>query len=97
MNHAGEIAELATICRPTVRSITNIGPVHLEGVSELHPSHFAVVKRGKGHLLRLWRYPFVAPFNFGSERLRVIATIRAALVRLCSFSFQLGSGFKTLS
>jgi hypothetical protein len=48
MNHAGEIAVLAEICRPTIRLITNIGPVHLEGVSTLIVALFASLVRDEG-------------------------------------------------
>jgi UDP-N-acetylmuramoyl-tripeptide--D-alanyl-D-alanine ligase len=30
MNHAGEIDRLGAICRPTIGTITNVGPAHLE-------------------------------------------------------------------
>ena len=32
MSHLGEIAELANICHPTVRVITNVAAAHTEGV-----------------------------------------------------------------
>jgi len=35
MNHPGEIKMLSGICRPDIGVITNIGPVHLEGVGDI--------------------------------------------------------------
>lgn len=35
MNHAGEIAKLASICRPDTALLTNVAPVHLEFFSNL--------------------------------------------------------------
>ncbi|UCH24150.1 MAG: UDP-N-acetylmuramoyl-tripeptide--D-alanyl-D-alanine ligase [Deltaproteobacteria bacterium] len=46
MNAPGEIDRLAEICRPDIGVITNIGPVHLEGVGSLDG-----VMRAKGELL----------------------------------------------
>lgn len=46
MNHLGEIKRLAQICAPDVGVITNIGPVHLEGVGSIKG-----VLHAKGELL----------------------------------------------
>ncbi|MBW1992897.1 MAG: UDP-N-acetylmuramoyl-tripeptide--D-alanyl-D-alanine ligase [Deltaproteobacteria bacterium] len=46
MNHLGEISRLTRICRPDIGVITNIGPVHLEGVGSIEG-----VMRAKGELL----------------------------------------------
>lgn len=46
MNHPGEIARLAEICIPDIGLITNVGPVHLEGVGSIEG-----VMRAKGELL----------------------------------------------
>jgi murE/murF fusion protein len=46
MNAPGEIDRLAEICRPEIGVITNIGPVHLEGVGSIDG-----VMRAKGELL----------------------------------------------
>jgi UDP-N-acetylmuramoyl-tripeptide--D-alanyl-D-alanine ligase len=46
MNAPGEIGRLAEICRPDIGVITNIGPVHLEGVGSIDG-----VMRAKGELV----------------------------------------------
>jgi UDP-N-acetylmuramoyl-tripeptide--D-alanyl-D-alanine ligase len=46
MNAPGEIAALATICRPNIGVITNVAPAHLEGVGSLEG-----VMNAKGELL----------------------------------------------
>jgi UDP-N-acetylmuramoyl-tripeptide--D-alanyl-D-alanine ligase len=46
MNHLGEIARLTKICKPNIGVITNVGPVHLEGVGSIEG-----VMRAKGELL----------------------------------------------
>ncbi|RJQ62685.1 MAG: UDP-N-acetylmuramoyl-tripeptide--D-alanyl-D-alanine ligase [Desulfobacteraceae bacterium] len=46
MNHPGEISRLAEICIPDIGLITNVGPVHLEGVGSIEG-----VMRAKGELL----------------------------------------------
>jgi UDP-N-acetylmuramoyl-tripeptide--D-alanyl-D-alanine ligase len=35
MNHPGEIRRLGRICRPDIAMVTNVGPVHLEGVGSI--------------------------------------------------------------
>lgn len=46
MNHAGEIARLADLARPTVGVISNAGAAHLEGLGSV-----AAVARAKGELI----------------------------------------------
>ena len=46
MNHFGEIQRLAEICRPDIGMITNVGPVHLEGVGSIEG-----VAQAKGELM----------------------------------------------
>ncbi len=46
MNHPGEIARLAQICKPDVGVITNIAPAHLEGVGDLEG-----VMKAKGEIV----------------------------------------------
>jgi UDP-N-acetylmuramoyl-tripeptide--D-alanyl-D-alanine ligase len=46
MNHPGEIARLSEICNPDIGVITNIGPVHLEGIGSIQG-----VMEAKGELL----------------------------------------------
>ena len=46
MNRPGEIKRLSEICRPEVGVVTNIGPVHLEGVKDIDG-----VARAKGEIL----------------------------------------------
>jgi UDP-N-acetylmuramoyl-tripeptide--D-alanyl-D-alanine ligase len=46
MSHAGEIRRLAAIAAPQVGVVTNVGPVHLEGVGDL-----AGVAAAKGEIL----------------------------------------------
>ena len=80
-NHAGEIANLGGIVRPTISVITNAGPAHLEGFGSLEG-----VARAKGELIDSLAADGVAVLNaddafFGDWRRR------AGNRRVVSFGF----------
>jgi UDP-N-acetylmuramoyl-tripeptide--D-alanyl-D-alanine ligase len=58
MNHPGEIARLAEIARPQVGVLTNVHPVHLEGLGSLQ-----AVAEAKGELLQALPGDGVAVLN----------------------------------
>ena len=58
MNHAGEIARLSEIARPSLGVITNVGPVHLE-----HLGSIEGVASAKGELLDYLGEPDTAVLN----------------------------------
>ena len=68
MNHPGEIAYLTQICAPDVGVITNIGPVHLEGVGSIEG-----VMRAKGELLENMNPKGTAVLNGDDQWLRRLA------------------------
>jgi murE/murF fusion protein len=76
MNAPGEIDRLAEICRPEIGVITNIGPVHLEGVGSIDG-----VMRAKGELLTRIRPDGTAVLNADDHRVVNLAekTDRAVL------------------
>ena len=57
-NHAGEIAYLASLARPSVVAITNAGPAHLEGFGSIEG-----VAHAKGELLQVEPRPKCAVLN----------------------------------
>ena len=79
MNHPGEIDRLARICRPDIGVITNIGPVHLEGLgsmeaimaakgellAHLPPGGVAVLNADDPRVLRIERPKTITPLLFG--------------------------------
>jgi len=68
MNHPGEIARLTRICRPNIGVITNIHPVHLEGVGSIEG-----VMRAKGELLEEMDPKGTAVLNADDERVLRLA------------------------
>ena len=68
MNHSGEIARLARICRPDIGIITNIGPAHLEGVNSIEG-----VMNAKGELLDGITPDGTAILNADDERVTRLA------------------------
>ena len=68
MNAPGEIDRLADICRPEIGVITNIGPVHLEGVGSIEG-----VMRAKGELLAHIRPDGIAVMNADDHRVANLA------------------------
>ncbi len=76
MNAPGEIDRLAEICRPEIGVITNIGPVHLEGVGSIDG-----VMRAKGELLPRIKPAGTAILNADDRRVLNLAakTDRAVL------------------
>lgn len=58
MNHAGEIAHLTDLTRPTLGLISNAGPAHLEGLGSV-----AAVARAKGELIERLPPDAVAVLN----------------------------------
>ena len=70
MNHPGEIAYLTRICLPHIGVITNIGPVHLEGVGSMEG-----VMRAKGELLENMTSNGTAVLNGDDQWLRRLANL----------------------
>ncbi len=68
MNHLGEIARLTEICKPNIGVITNIGPVHLEGVGSIEG-----VMRAKGELLEKMDPEGTAVLNADDKRVLKMA------------------------
>lgn len=62
MNHAGEIARLAEIARPTVGLISNVGPVHVE-----HLGSIENVAKAKGELFQNMDPGGIAMVNVDDE------------------------------
>jgi UDP-N-acetylmuramoyl-tripeptide--D-alanyl-D-alanine ligase len=93
MNHAGEIDRLARMCRPDIGVITNIGPVHLEGLGSMEAimaakgellAHLprggvAILNADDPRVLQMERPAAVTPLLFG---LSPSAQIRGQAVRL---------------
>ncbi len=70
MNHPGEIAYLTRICLPHIGVITNIAPVHLEGVGSIEG-----VMRAKGELLENMMSNGTAVLNGDDQWLRRLANL----------------------
>lgn len=68
MNHLGEISRLADISWPDIGVITNIGPVHLEGVGSIEG-----VMQAKGELLEKIKPGGSVVLNGDDDRLRQLA------------------------
>jgi UDP-N-acetylmuramoyl-tripeptide--D-alanyl-D-alanine ligase len=68
MNHPGEIARLAHICKPQVGVLTNIAPGHLEGVRDLDG-----VMKAKGELLEGLGEEGTAVLNIDDQRICKLA------------------------
>ena len=69
MNHAGEIAALAALARPTAAVVTNAGSAHLEGLGSLEA--IAREKASLVHALREGQPAFV-----GADSPRLLAAVR---------------------
>ncbi|KAK3249967.1 hypothetical protein CYMTET_40634 [Cymbomonas tetramitiformis] len=83
MNHFGEIALLADIARPNIRLITNVGPVHTEGVGGIDG-----VARAKGELFDSAREGDICVINGDDQRVRGLQIPEAA--RVISFGTAVG-------
>jgi UDP-N-acetylmuramoyl-tripeptide--D-alanyl-D-alanine ligase len=83
MQHAGDIARLAALARPSVGVITNVGTVHMEFFAS--QEHLA---RGKGELVAALPSSGRAVLNADDQFFPLLSTISAAPVR----SFGFGAG-----
>lgn len=68
MNHPGEIAKLAEICKPDIGLITNIGRAHLEGLKSIEG-----IMNAKGELLNGIKPDGTAVLNADDERVMHLA------------------------
>jgi len=69
MNHPGEIRRLAEISRPDIGVITNIGPVHLEGLGSL-----SQVQKAKGELFEVLTGGDYAVINYDDPLVRELGS-----------------------
>jgi murE/murF fusion protein len=77
MNHAGEMDRLGAICEPDLVVITNVGPVHLEGLGSIQG-----VMHAKGELLAHLRYGGTAVLNGDDPHVRPLAATTCNTVLL---------------
>jgi UDP-N-acetylmuramoyl-tripeptide--D-alanyl-D-alanine ligase len=78
MNHLGEIARLAHISDPDVALVTNVGPVHLEGVGSIEG-----VAHAKGELFHALRQDGIVVAN--ADDPQVLSQARLAHRRLVTW------------
>jgi UDP-N-acetylmuramoyl-tripeptide--D-alanyl-D-alanine ligase len=90
MNHLGEIARLAQWADPDVSIVTNVGPVHLEGVGSVDG-----VAHAKGELFHALRDGGVAVANMDDPR--VMAQAKLSRRRLLTFGATQGSDVRLIS
>ena len=90
MNHLGEIARLAAWADPDVGLVTNVGPVHLEGVGSLDG-----VAHAKGELFHALREKAIAVAN--ADDGRVLQQARLSKRRLVTFGASYGADVRLIS
>ena len=90
MNHLGEVARLAQWADPDVAIVTNVGPVHLEGVGSVDG-----VAHAKGELFHALRDGGVAVAN--TDDPRVMAQAKLSRRRLVTFGATHGSDVRLIS
>ncbi|MFN2548084.1 MAG: UDP-N-acetylmuramoyl-tripeptide--D-alanyl-D-alanine ligase [Myxococcales bacterium] len=90
MNHLGEIARLAAWADPDVAVVTNVGPVHLEGVGSLDG-----VAHAKGELFHALRETAIAVAN--ADDARVLQQARLSRRKLVTFGASYGSDVRLIS
>jgi len=90
MNHLGEIARLTEWADPDVAIVTNVGPVHLEGVGSIDG-----VAHSKGELFHALRDSGVAVAN--ADDARVLAQARLSRRRIVTFGAAQGSDVRLIS
>ena len=90
MNHLGEIARLAQWADPDVAVVTNVGPVHLEGVGSL-----GGVAKAKGELFHALRDRGVAVAN--ADDALVMRQARLSRRKLLTFGATQGSDVRLIS
>ena len=90
MNHLGEIARLAGWADPDVGLVTNVGPVHLEGVGSLEGAAHA-----KGELFHALRETATAVAN--ADDPRVLSQARLSRRRLITFGASTAADVRLIS
>ena len=90
MNHLGEIARIAAWADPDVGVVTNVGPVHLEGVGSLDG-----VAHAKGELFHALRAHGIAVAN--ADDARVLQQARLSKRKLVTFGASYGADVRLIS
>jgi UDP-N-acetylmuramoyl-tripeptide--D-alanyl-D-alanine ligase len=90
MNHLGEIARIAAWADPDVAVVTNVGPVHLEGVGSIDG-----VAHAKGELFHALRDGGIAVAN--ADDARVLQQARLSRRKLVTFGASYGSDVRLIS
>ena len=90
MNHLGEIARISAWADPDVGVVTNVGPVHLEGVGSLDG-----IAHAKGELFHALRGKGIAVAN--ADDARVLQQARLSKRKLVTFGASYGADARLIS